>query len=769
MRLWRVSRRLRSVAPGPVPDWCAIGRPSSGCRGVAPRGTPHRSILAFPLIQETVLTTSGGSPASACSTVAFRFSPTLQNFPARSIRTSSTSSATTGSSAPVEAADDPRVSKHRCRGPGLAPRWLDVLCFIRGLNVFGCRGLPGRSWRSSTFSSALAALLLGAVACTVFGQDQVCAPSPPTGVMRPERVCAFVNPPPGDSHPGHTQVHASPVVFPIDGEVLIAAVFSEHNGSWNETDGVLRILRTSDCSLVATLGSAGPALITTFQPAAADLDGDGRAEVVTAAVDGSTVAWTSTQSGWEPQPLWQAPLEVGMPWAVCNLGTGRCPVGWGGLSIHDLDDDGSPEVIRSGVVWSSVGQRLAFAPPGYGQQAVGDNTLQLGDFPLIANLDYDPSIEITDGAGLWQWLSTPFPSWAIEPGFVSAASGAGHVGVGDMVTAANEPAPQPELVLVQKGSVQILANDGGLVNSQVFPLPGQESQPVLADTDGDGLLEVGVTNGSGYTMFDLDCGPTPRPGGVCAPGICDALAGNCPPGVAWSRPVQDVGSSRTPALAFDFEDDGASEIVFADECYTRGFDGAGRVVFSRHRASCTFHDGPVIATAELGAQAVLIVPNNTACGASGVGISCPTIDPLYSGQACATSADCPGGACEAGLCRCTSSAQCCSAGADAGCETQGYSCGAPPPTTPGSGNTCRASRPSAPSGITIDSWSRWTRARPVWTQAPWAVTHVNDDASVPRSSEWTRNWLSDSDGHRSTPSLGPVCLPLRVFVDGFEE
>ena len=38
---------------------------------------------------------------------------------------------------------------------------------------------------------------------------------------------------------------------------------------------------------------------------------------------------------------------------------------------------------------------------------------------------------------------------------------------------------------------------------------------------------------------------------------------------------------------------------------------------------------------------------------------------------------------------------------------------------------------------------RWVATRPVWNQHAYAVTNVNDDGTIPRNSEWARNWRSE--------------------------
>lgn len=576
--------------------------------------------------------------------------------------------------------------------------------------------------------------------------------------LRCEAVAPIFGP-----YPLHGAVMSTPLVFemaapdaPGRREGVIAALFALADGTYyEEGSAVLRILRAEDCSERAVLGGVdqwkqGVWLQGSLNPAAADLDGDGAPEIIVGAADGSTLAFTSKDGNWLQQPLWRTGPAYGFP---CSH---VCPR-WGGISVHDLDDDGAPEVIREGTVFSSTGEFLAQAPTGYGE----GGAFSLGSFPLVANLDADPAIELSDGRRTWEWHSADgIGQWVEDTAFVSAAAGAGHVAVADLFPEPGEADAVPEYVVVRMGSVELLDSTGASKGQVALPGGGNGSPPAIADFDGDGWPEVGANGGANLILLDPDCGTDPRPGGSCPSQPC---TGDCEQGIAWARPVQDIASNRTPPIAFDFHGDGASELVFADECYLRAFDASGSVVLSHFHRSCTWMESPVVAAVDASRRAALVLPSNTACST----ITCPLLDPIYPGQTCSGDADCVSGACDQGLCRCSSSAECCSAGDAAICEARGASCAEPPPLTPGTGNTCRSSWPAARTGIAVFADPRWTTTRPIWNQAAYTVSNINDDGSVPRSSEWHRHWLAPGLGHRANPSLGPP-VP-EVFADGFEQ
>lgn len=586
--------------------------------------------------------------------------------------------------------------------------------------------------------------------------DDKCIQVAVPGILAPKVKCEFAVAPMGDPFPGHVDVQGTPVVVNFHkpasaGPPSIAASFTATVvNNYTEDLGVIRILRGDTCALEANLGgtdldSNGSVdwMVSPASLAVADLDGDMVADIVAFGADGSMWAFKKPVGALAWSVLWHAPLPVGAPWGACNTTNHRCSLGWGGPSIHDLDDDGVPEVIREGVVFNGLDGALKFGPPAgylsYGQ----------GHFPVLANLDTDAAIELTNGASIWEFVAG---AWVANTPAYTGFSG--YPALADFgAYGAGLPAKNPEIAIVGASTVRVLAADGSVAMPPIaVPGAGGGGPPTISDFDGDGLAEVGVAGQAFYTVYDIDCGPTPRPGGACNLGPCEFSGGTCAAGghVLWSRRTQDISSNITGSSIFDFEADGKSEVVYADECFTRVYDGqSGEVLFSQYRSSCTWNENPIVADTDGNFRADLVTPSNKACAPTGDGIACNAttlnadgVDAQFNGLHCKANADCVSNVCDAGLCRCATSAECCAAGVDAQCIELGYKCAAPNAGTLGNGNTCRASHPHGVSGIRVysDVNDAWVRSRTIWNQHAYAVTHVNEDGTVPKTSQWQNNW-----------------------------
>jgi hypothetical protein len=554
------------------------------------------------------------------------------------------------------------------------------------------------------------------------------------GVFQPTVQCEWTGPPPGDPFPDHIQVLGAPVVVdfgfnPNAKRARPSIVFNSYDGLdgdsgvFTELDGVLRVIDGATCQTQYTWGPLTNGCNT---PALGDLDGDGRPEIVIHMNDQSVRALTYDPDADEFIELWRGHVD-----GVAYIPPGS-RAGWGAPSLVDLDDDGLPEVLSGGLVYGPDGTLISDAYPFhylFGNSNVG--------YPVAADLDMDGKVELAAGDAVLEWDSEA-ESW--RPDYPGTARG--FTAVADFGTFGDDPEEDDRATLdgiAEVVSVSGVARIDSLAGRTVFgpaPLPGSTGggPPTVGDFDGDGRAEFSAAGSDSITVFDPDCTGDPDPE------YCPTLRTD---GILWTQPSQDHSSSVTGMSLFDFDGDGSVEVVYADEVFVRVYNGQnGTVLFSHWHSSCTWNENPIVADVDGDFAAELVVPSNESCDRAPEtlgGLDYETspanlpMDPLFAGLRCAAASDCPGGDCGEGLCRCTN---------DDHCGGGGFVCAPPPRGTPGTGNTCRAHWIGSVNGIRVygDILDRWVGSRTIWNQHAYAITNVNDDGSIPRTSERLANW-----------------------------
>ena len=262
------------------------------------------------------------------------------------------------------------------------------------------------------------------------GEDhgEACVGIEPVDDFRPSIQCEFTDPPAGDPFPSHVLVLATPIVadFGIDADPgtppqpSIVAVFDKgQDGGAELPTGVIRILDGATCKQQAQLGELQ--LVSHSSPVAvAELGNGGAPEIVAFKAGGGLVAFTysTTSSTWEV--LWRSSTPAGAAYNFTEVAGGS----WAGPSIHDLDHDGTPEILRGPVVFDANGVLL-------------DNSLlgklsvpSRGVFTVVADVDSDGKTELITGGPIYEWA--PGEGWELET--YSPGGGAiGHVGVAEFV------------------------------------------------------------------------------------------------------------------------------------------------------------------------------------------------------------------------------------------------------------------------------------------------------------------------------------------------
>ncbi|MEZ4461696.1 MAG: VCBS repeat-containing protein [bacterium] len=121
--------------------------------------------------------------------------------------------------------------------------------------------------------------------------------------------------------------------------------------------------------------------------------------------------------------------------------------------------------------------------------------------------------------------------------------------------------------------------------------------PVVADFTGDGVPDVGVATGFSYQVYD----------GVKLMDSTVATGAT----VAWTMPILDCSSAQTGAAAFDLDNDGVAEALFADENTFRIYNGTnGDVHFATCNTSATIREKPVVADVDGDGFAEIVVVSN---------------------------------------------------------------------------------------------------------------------------------------------------------------
>ena len=351
--------------------------------------------------------------------------------------------------------------------------------------------------------------------------------------------------------------------------------------------GVLRIVsgRAPHDTLMTLAGDGGgpvtdatmavPSIQWDGHPAAGDLDGDGRAEIVVLREAGGMIAFRADGS-----ELWRNSI----PAAEHHPN--------GSLAIADLDHDGTPEIVVGRVAVDGLTGRVLWTGTGgkgmNGQgplSCIGDVVPGGGMEVIAGNTVYD-----SHGAIVWRAPGTDGDGFCAIADIVDAAGAAGRDGM-------------PEVIRIVDGKLTVL---DGATGEQRWRLAlpgcvasGAGGAPTVADFDGDGRVEVGVAGGTCLAVADRDCDVMPVPAGCASRGIL------------WTHRTEDTSSAVTSSTVFDFNGDGRAEVIYNDEEYFRVFDGmTGMVVFEDPNPSRTRTEQPIVADVDNDGNAEIVFGGN---------------------------------------------------------------------------------------------------------------------------------------------------------------
>ena len=301
-----------------------------------------------------------------------------------------------------------------------------------------------------------------------------------------------------------------------------------------------------------------------------DVDHDGDIEIATVSGEGFIVLVDHTGTV-------VATSDMAIPGWL-----GDATNGWGGgLSLADADHDGEIEIAYGRVVFETDGATITHRWTGAGDW--GRAITQA--ISVWVDLDADAELELLAGRtayhhdGTILWNRTDLPT-----GFSAVASFDGD--------------PEPEVALVANARVYLLSGLSGMDELPSIAasgtMPGNGGPPTIADFDGDGQVEIGVAWRQYYEVFDAD------------------YAGSALRSL-WATPNHDLSSSVTGSTVFDFEGDGAAEVVYNDECFLWVYDGrTGAVRFAGLTTSFTATEASLVADVDADGHAEIVLVSNGA-------------------------------------------------------------------------------------------------------------------------------------------------------------
>ena len=340
-----------------------------------------------------------------------------------------------------------------------------------------------------------------------------------------------------------------------------------------------------------------------------------------------------------------------------------------GPSLANVDNEGFAEIVVGRNLYTlttDANNKLTILDRFEGNDAEGKNGQ--GPVSCVADLVGDRRMEIVAGGTLYRYPVAPAgvtaradctgsetgeeKSWCDGDLIVEWDNGSeGFCAVADVLGAdqVNMPGPDnpldgvPEVIVVTGGNLRVInSQDGSTQRDIAMGVGSRAGAPNVDDFDGDGFPEVGTAGGTGYTVIDFQDATTECPAWTTT-GMDQSTDPRTPPAIVcaqdsdcgdtakfacnentsgcvclhngWKRQTEDDSSQVTGSSVFDFNGDGAAEVVYNDECAFRVYRGGdGHVLFEEPSESRTRIEYPVVADVDNDGNAEIVFATTNESG-----------------------------------------------------------------------------------------------------------------------------------------------------------
>ena len=447
----------------------------------------------------------------------------------------------------------------------------------------------------------------------------VLACGPRDGIASQDGDCDDTNP---DAHPDGTEEWYDGVDSDCDGD--------ENPDPCDDTPVQAPGVIDTDCLVTAEfdllmesagldLNGGGSSLSTPLVAQLTDDDGDG---VITDADTPDILAVSNDLGGFAVRI---APGDSSAPPSqIFELNTpagSAVPTSMGQLAVGDVDADGDPDLVGIFSV-SETCHPVAFEPDGtFLWIQTGVALTCVHHAPAIADLDGDGAVEVLVGNAILRGADGSIRG----TGALGTGASPNYINAGGHSIAADLDGVAPLEVVVGDA---VYDADGATICAN----GGNDGYPAVADLDGDGLGEIVVTGDGNVRLYEGDCAPIRSwglgDGELGGPAVIADLDGDGEPEIAvssvqfvfafevsgavmWTGSVQDASSGSAGLAAFDFDGDGAAEVVSSDELQLSIFNGPDGALLFRDevRVSGTRNEYAVIADVDGDGQAEIVAPS----------------------------------------------------------------------------------------------------------------------------------------------------------------